>query len=335
MLVSIYKEGHHKNSLFGEVDKTHKYNPLSADKYLRACFEEYGVEVNTPDLNIGRDIDFEIYIEARVPVKSPLRKFLIAMENPIHNRMSRDHEILDQYDLVFSWDKDFLGGRKNYLFSYIPNEVMLIEPERFFEKRERMICLINANKSFKEKISGDLYEERYSLIKWFERNALNDFDLYGVGWNKPYAGVGFFQKQKRNFLSVKSKFTDKPIFPSFCGEAPSKSVYLDYQFAICYENISTFPYYITEKILDAMAYGCIPVYWGAPNISEVIPRECFIDRREFASNEELYGYLISLDDQQTKKYRSAIMEFMEGRGAETFSYEATIKPIVEQIVKLF
>ena len=35
--------------------------------------------------------------------------------------------------------------------------------------------------------------------------------------------------------------------------------------------------YVTEKIFDAFKAGCVPVYWGAENITKYVPAECFID----------------------------------------------------------
>lgn len=35
----------------------------------------------------------------------------------------------------------------------------------------------------------------------------------------------------------------------------------NYKFNICFEN-TTYPGYLTEKLIDAFAAGCIPIYWG-------------------------------------------------------------------------
>ena len=35
--------------------------------------------------------------------------------------------------------------------------------------------------------------------------------------------------------------------------------------------------YITEKILDCLESGIVPIYAGAPNIDRIIPNDCFID----------------------------------------------------------
>jgi hypothetical protein len=333
-LASLYKEGHFNNSVYRLSDITHKYNPLSADIYLRNAMLKHGIELNTVDLNQSECVDFDIYIEARPPSRSLAKKILISMENPIHNKYGRNHAILDQFDIIFSWDKDFLASRENYFFSYIPHEMKVVRDDLFFKKRDKMICLINANKSFKQAVVGDLYKERYKLIKWFEKHQPSFFDLYGIGWNKPYPGVGFFQKQIRNYLKIKSKINGLPVFSSYRGEVDGKGIYLQYQFAICYENIAEYKYYITEKLLDAMCYGCIPIYWGAPNIQEVVPASCFIDRRDFSSTAELFKHLASLSEGDLHAIQLEIKKYMEGSGRSIFSYEATLDPIVDRIVEL-
>nr|WP_272916661.1 glycosyltransferase family 10 [Helicobacter saguini] len=35
----------------------------------------------------------------------------------------------------------------------------------------------------------------------------------------------------------------------------------DYKFNLCFEN-SSYPGYLTEKLFDAFAAGCVPIYWG-------------------------------------------------------------------------
>ena len=46
------------------------------------------------------------------------------------------------------------------------------------------------------------------------------------------------------------------------GPVTDKIAWLkNYKFNICFEN-SSYPGYLTEKLFDAFAAGCIPIYWG-------------------------------------------------------------------------
>ena len=63
-----------------------------------------------------------------------------------------------------------------------------------------------------------------------------------------------------------------------------------YKFAVCFENTS-YPGYVTEKIIDCLVAGLIPIYLGAPDISEFVPEEAFIDMRKFNTWQELDNYV--------------------------------------------
>ena len=78
-----------------------------------------------------------------------------------------------------------------------------------------------------------------------------------------------------------------------------------------YENAG-FDGYVTEKIFDAWFAGCVPVYLGAPNVTDYIPAETFIDRNRFNGYEELYRFLKTMPEKQYRSYVEAIEEFLGG-----------------------
>ena len=49
----------------------------------------------------------------------------------------------------------------------------------------------------------------------------------------------------------------------------------NYRYSIAIEN-SCIPSYITEKFYDCIIAGCVPVYFGAPNIDEYFPVDSYI-----------------------------------------------------------
>lgn len=50
--------------------------------------------------------------------------------------------------------------------------------------------------------------------------------------------------------------------------------------------------YVTEKVYDGLVAGCIPVYWGAPNVADFIPdRNAIIDYAKLGSPEALKAEL--------------------------------------------
>lgn len=48
-----------------------------------------------------------------------------------------------------------------------------------------------------------------------------------------------------------------------------------YRFMICFEN-SRKDFYMTEKLLNAYAGGTVPIYWGCPQVSEMINSDAFL-----------------------------------------------------------
>jgi len=59
----------------------------------------------------------------------------------------------------------------------------------------------------------------------------------------------------------------------------------DYKFNICYEN-SSYPGYATEKLYEAYMGGTIPIYWGSPTIEVDFNPLAFLNRHNFASDED-------------------------------------------------
>ena len=49
----------------------------------------------------------------------------------------------------------------------------------------------------------------------------------------------------------------------------------EYKFYLAFENTKS-PGYITEKIVNAMLAGVIPVYWGDESIFEFVNRDAII-----------------------------------------------------------
>lgn len=329
---NVYADGRINNSLFAVNDDIHKFNPTYTPRLLRHTFLKHGIELNTPDLNIGRDIAFDFYIEGSPCVKTSVPKFLLALENPHINKFNENIIYCKQFSKVFSWDI-----RLHHLSNVVP--IMIPHPmvkQSFFPFSERHIfsCLINANKTFKKSLPSDLYLERIKTIKWYENNAIDKFELYGMGWNKSTSAYNFLGRIARILPQIKLKLFNKKIYPSFRGELSSKSEVLNFsKFSYCYENTNDLNNYITEKIFDALVCGCIPVYWGADNVAQFIPVNCYIDRRNFIDTAAVHHYLISITEDQYKNYQENILLFLNSNKAEKFQSKNIISTIVENVIK--
>ncbi len=68
----------------------------------------------------------------------------------------------------------------------------------------------------------------------------------------------------------------------------------NFRFNIAFEN-TIMDGYVTEKITDAFAAGCIPIYYGDPSIYQEFNKGSFINVADFASFEECVDYIFYVD----------------------------------------
>ena len=329
---NILAPGHLKNSIFSENDPTSFYGPTYTSRLIRKIFLDYFVELNTPDLNVDNVVSFEIVIEGQINEQGNTARYLTAQENPTINLLNQDIEYCQNFSKVFAWDWR-VANQPNGVWLMVPNEIKLFE-FNCYSDREIFSCLINGNKRFPIYSQDDLYEERFAVIDWYQRNAPSDFALYGRGWDKPKAGITRKEKLVRRGKRLATQLFGYQPFPSYRGAVIDKGdVYKNSKFAYCYENTKNLENYITEKIFDAMMYGCVPIYWGAQNVLDFIPKECFIDRRDFSSQQSLHGYLKGMTDKVYQTYQDSIYEFLRSDKILPFKAETYAARVVDEIIQ--
>jgi hypothetical protein len=193
--------------------------------------------------------------------------------------------------------------------------------------------MIASNKSANAHDSRELYSERVKVIRWFQDHAPEHFDLYGYRWDQPPPSVGRVGRGLALLIGKSYRFAGYKPFPSHRGPIRSKAEVLRrYKFAICFENAKDFNGYVTEKIFDCFAAGCVPIYLGANNISELIPDDCFIDYRNFGSFAKCYEYMCSVSEEQLKRYQLAISNFLGSQKAAPFDPATFAETIVRGVM---
>lgn len=149
----------------------------------------------------------------------------------------------------------------------------------------------------------DLYAERVRLIEQFATEP--DFSLYGMGWDRPVPGL--------------SRGDNERVQASWRGAVADKVATLaQYKYALILEN-TEYPGYVTEKIFDCFAAGTIPVYRGAPDIDELVPPECFVDARKYATPAELSADLRAQTAEQAARHISAAKTFVSSPAYRRFT----------------
>jgi alpha(1,3/1,4) fucosyltransferase len=328
---NVYADTRVNNSLFALEDDVHRFNPTYTPRLLREAFLKHGIELNTPDLNVRRNVAFDFYIEGRAYDDNGTPKFLLALENPHINQLNEDVIYCKKFVNFFSWDLR-LHTLPNVVPILIPHPLILHSAPDF-SQRKIFSCLINANKAFKTYLSSDLYLERILTIRWYECYAPDMFQLYGQGWDKSTPAFNFLGKLKRIIPRVKTKLFGSKPYPSFAGEVADKSDVLRFsKYSYCYENCNDLNNYITEKLFDSLVCGCVPVYWGAGNVDEFIPSDCFIDRRQFKDTAAVHAYLVAITEAQYTQYQTNIINFLKSDTAKKFSAASVVATIVKNVI---
>ena len=155
-------------------------------------------------------------------------------------------------------------------------------------------------------IKNELQTKRLEAIEFFGK--LNHTALFGHGWDELQRLPLKWQKRLKMIL--------RNLHPEPCGDK-IKTI-SNYKFAICFENVA-YPGYVTEKIIDCFVAGTIPIYLGAPDVQDFIPKETFIDMRAFDSWERLNTYLDELKEEDALKMLSAGREFLNSREGKLHS----------------
>jgi hypothetical protein len=330
--VSFVMDLHKENIIFNKnvrLDKdnsNHKYHMLFDE------FKRNGYLVATSDIHTVESSDIVIYKDyVKLNNIMAEKSYFIAMESEIITPQNFDRDYHKNFKKVFTWHDDYIDKNKyiklNYAFK-LPHKI----PKKFINKK--LCCLIISNKN--STFPDELYGERKKLIRWFEKEHPLDFDLYGFGWDE-YIFTGHKLFKALNRLTFIKNLAYKLIgekFSTYKGKVNDKyETMQNYKFSIAYENVKDVSGYITEKIFHSFFAGCVPVYWGADNITEYVPINCFIDRRKFSNNDDLYSYLIGMTKEEHLNYLDNIENFLNSEEGKKFSSEYNATVIVNTILE--
>jgi hypothetical protein len=330
---------HRENRLFAPEDRARFHLPFAR---LREEFARHGIELNTPDVNAGRPVLFELHINAqrRAPA-APAYAYLY--ENALVRPRNERPAALAAYRKVFTWNPTLAPrlaasgpARPAVVTLPYPNRLDVADPVPGFSVRPHGCVLVATNKCPAAN-PRDLYARRVEAIRAFEQCAPPDyFGLYGRGWEFPPGRPG---KAGRLLTSLRRRLLPPPAarpFPSWHGPVADKDALLRAaKFAICYENAADIPGYITEKIFDCLRAGCVPVYWGPADIAATVPAACFIDARAFAGARDIVARLLSTGAEEHARMQAVGAEFLRSPAAAAFSEEHFARTLAAEIAADF
>jgi len=314
---------------------------------LRNELLHLGIDLRTCDMCPPENSDLIVfnerpkkYLEAELRSKGLLKKsVLMVFESALIRPDNWDLSFHKEVAAVLTWGSDLLATKDSgakYLRGGFTHKFPNVIPGSDADpgesgKRPKLVTLIAGNKSVSSPI--ELYTARRDAIKWFETHAPSDFTYYGVGWEHSYLKGGFGTKVLRKLGIL--RHLPESRSKCFGGKVDSKlETMKQFDFSICFENAEKIPGYISEKIFDSFFAGCIPVYWGAPDIEEYIPAECFIDFRKFGDFEKLHRFLVLMTESEKRSYRNAIANFLKSDRARIFNADLAAKDIAKSILSL-
>ena len=162
-----------------------------------------------------------------------------------------------------------------------------------------------------------LQDRRLELLTYFlEREQVS---LFGIGWDRFDRLPPDWRQSLKPLLSSSDRKIDDKI-----------SCLRQFRFCLCLENCS-YPGYVTEKIIDCLVAGVIPLYQGAPDIAEFIPAECFIDISQYSDLGELERRIDQMSEIEAFHMIEAGQDFLNSEKGYLHSYEGFASMIAELI----
>ena len=292
---------------------------------LKERLEREGHSIATYDINTVKDSDFIISFDNtyfqnvrhfwNIWKAGKLGRTLhIDYEPPsamakIHS--DRGLKVLSKFMTIMTYNDNVVNG-KTILKGVVGDFYEKPRPYKHDFKNRKLLGMVANNRSGKliEHWPSGLYIKRREVAEYFAENHAKNFDLYGDYWPDTLNSKGPVSRDKK--FDVISK----------------------YRFIISYDSITNQNGYISEKIFDAFKAKTMPVYWGADNVTDYIPKDCFIDKRDFSDYEELYSYLENIPEDEYEARIKNIEKYLKSDlFKSTFSSEAVAEQVFQFLQK--
>ena len=321
---------------------------LAPWRYLQDWFAARGVPVHTADRYLRGEIRSSRYVyfsfgllnHYKTIAKQPgvIASAFFEFECPIvtPDQYAEIPSLRRYFKRIFTFTDaealaPFLRGPLQSELFHLPSPYDGIREELWRREGRKFLVMINHNK-LPAVYWRELYTERMRAVAYFAGHK--EIDLYGQGWDGPSFEMGWaklpgsVQKIRWEMLKQWQKLRPVPLLEAaksvYRGVAASKlDTISEYTFLLCFENV-ILKGWVTEKIFDCFVTGTVPIYWGAPDVEAFVPRDCFIDMRNFRDYNELRHYLKSLDRKAIERYRQNGREYMSSVKFREFTKQAFV-----------
>jgi alpha(1,3/1,4) fucosyltransferase len=228
---------------------------------------------------------------------------LVLWKDPISTPFNFDAEYHQPFGRIYTWYNDLVDNVRYLKLSFPFRRPMADDLVPF---ADRKLCTLVASNRYSDH-PDELYSEERKVAQFFTEADGDSFDLFGWGWS--------------------------PTLDRRSGErVPGRVDCLrHYRFSFCYETVTGWSGFVTGKIFDSFEAGCVPIYWGAPDIADSIPRDCFIAREDFRSERELHAFLKGMPEGIHAGYLERIRAFLSSESAVQYSAEHFVRTFVELV----
>jgi hypothetical protein len=329
-------------------DKGHSV--ITGDVCLKKIINK---EIKASDVIVIADLDSQ-HAKSLVSMGSKLG-IVLCYESPLFAETFYENVVSFcadyQAGILFSGIiEDSLSNKHNYYPNHYPsfsndeipadiisweerNELVMVVSNKYYRNPFHLKSILNP-KSFEAWVRGkfkisscsikryainnQLHDKRLEAIDYFCKKSL--LDIYGPNWDN----LNNLPLRWRTIL----KDNIKKLSPMPCID--KKRTISHYKFSICIEN-TIYPGYLTEKIIDSLVAGVIPIYLGDPNVKKIIPHDIFIDIRDYNSWDDLYFKIKSIGENEGENMIKSARQFLRSELGQSFTYYNHAKKIFDLI----
>lgn len=326
-------------------------NMLYSFVELRKELARVGIDLATRDINTVEDSQLLFCWDNphSIAGKKTAGQMWVLLINdpPMYCPESWDPAWHNDFDYVLTFDETLVDNRKYFYYPFAIDTEYFSTPsvpdQQDFSRRRLATTISHAIHKYPDGNPGSTLHLRYETIKWYGANSPEDFRFYGGTFIPRYyyfgfRGVRYVRKLlPEPILRSLAAFFQKDLIRVYGGELKALEkfdVIKNFKFYYCYENTIGINGYVCEKIFDCFYTGVVPIYWGAPNIHELIPYKCFIDGNEFADQVALHGYISSMSYETWKGYIEEAIRFLNSESMKRFTVRSSVDYILSPIKDL-
>lgn len=300
-------------------------------------------DVQTADKIIFFNLDNKLLMRCLDAGLAPDRLALLLYEPDVVQPDQYNPRVWKRFGQIFTWRDDLVDNCSFFKLRW-PQVTRPVCTLPKFEDR-KLLAMINTNKY--GYIDGEGYSYRRRAIRFFD--WCGRFDLFGHGWNDPiwpimHAAAAAIRSAKLprplmakcllpgKITAAYIKDIAEGLFPfgSYAGAVSDKDKTLaKYRFCLCIENQLNHPGYVTEKLFDCFFSGTVPVYLGAKNVEDYVPRCCFISMSDAKDFSALLDRLQSMGSDEFGAYQQAGCDFVTADAFHEWTHEGVYEAVAD------